>query len=200
MRLLFATGNPHKVVEVKQMLDSSYELQSLADLGITEEIPENESTLEGNALAKARYLHAKTGLSCFAEDTGLEIDALDGAPGVHTARYAGVQKNDDDNIRLVLENMVGKINRGAQFRTVIALILNEQEYLFEGVARGNISEQTKGSGGFGYDPIFIPTGFSHTFAELDSTVKNEISHRGKAIKKLIAFLRSYSSKKGQEKL
>lgn len=194
MHLLFATGNANKLKEVREMLEETYQISGLQDLGITEDIPEEENTLEGNALAKARYLFQRTGLSCFAEDTGLEIDALNGEPGVYTARYAGPEKDDQANMSLVLTKLNGQLNRAAQFRTVIALILNGQEYLFEGIARGKIGEKPKGFHGFGYDPLFYPTGFSQTFAEMESTVKHEISHRGKAIRKLIDFLRSQSSK------
>jgi XTP/dITP diphosphohydrolase len=188
MKLLFATGNPNKVREVRQMLGPEYEIQSLADLGFHEEIPENEPTLEGNALEKARFLHRETGMSCFAEDTGLEIDALNGEPGVITARYAGPEKDPEANMDLALQKLEGNIRREAQFRTVIALILDGKEHLFEGIARGSIATEKYGDGGFGYDPIFIPKGFGTTFAEMDSKEKNAISHRGKAIRKLIDFL------------
>lgn len=189
--IVFATANKHKVREVKQLLGSQYEILSLKDIGCEEDIPETQDTIAGNAQQKARYLKAHYGRDCFAEDTGLEIDALDGAPGVYTARYAGPQRDPQDNMQLVLEQLADTNERSARFRTVIALILDGKEYLFEGVAEGNIAEQQSGTEGFGYDPVFIPEGYDQTFAELDSAEKNAISHRGKAVEKLAQFLNTY---------
>jgi len=189
--LIFATGNHHKVKEVKQMLDESIEIVSMREIGVTEDIPETSDTIEGNALQKARYLVEHHNVNCFAEDTGLEIEILDGAPGVHTARYGGEEKRTEDNIARVLEELTGKMNRAAQFRTVIALIIDGKEYTFEGICKGSILRSERGYGGFGYDPIFQPMGYDKTFAELPSEVKNEISHRGIATKKLIDFLKTF---------
>jgi XTP/dITP diphosphohydrolase len=188
--IVFATANQHKVREVNQLLGDQYRILSLKDIGCQEDIPETQDTIAGNARQKARYLKANYGHDCFAEDTGLEIDALDGAPGVYTARYAGPQRDPQANMQLVLEQLADTNERSARFRTVIALILDGKEYLFEGVAEGKIAEQQSGSEGFGYDPIFIPEGYAQTFAELDSAEKNAISHRGKAVEKLAQFLNS----------
>ncbi|MFZ2899494.1 MAG: RdgB/HAM1 family non-canonical purine NTP pyrophosphatase [Saprospiraceae bacterium] len=189
--LLFATGNPNKIREVNEMLSDSWNVRSILDMGIEEELPENQDTLEGNALEKARYIYEKTGLDCFSEDTGLEIDALGGAPGVYTARYGGDAKDPQANIRKVLRELQGTTNRKARFRTVIALILGGEEYLFEGIAPGEIRQEPSGSGGFGYDPVFKPEGYSITFAEMDPATKNQISHRGQAVRKLVAFLKDH---------
>lgn len=188
MKLNFATNNNHKLKEVQEVLGDSFQIESLHELGIHEDIPENQQTLEGNALQKARFLYQRTGESCFADDTGLEVEALNGAPGVYSARYAGESKNSLDNIALLLKNMEGKQNRKARFRTVIALILDGKEYLFEGIVNGVITEQPRGTAGFGYDPLFVPDGYATTFAEMDSESKNAISHRGLAVEKLAAFL------------
>lgn len=188
--LIFATGNPHKIKEVSQLLGEAWDIRSLPEMGITEELPENQDTLEGNALEKARYIYEKLGENCFAEDTGLEIEALGGAPGVYTARFAGEDKDPDANMNRALELLRGQTNRRARFRTVIALILDGQEFLFEGIAEGNIRPEKSGAQGFGYDPIFEPQGFTQTFAQMDAPLKNRISHRGKAVQKLIAFLRT----------
>ena len=192
--LLFATGNPHKVQEMQQILDGRYRLLSLADIGCGEDIPETADTFEGNALLKARYVAQHYHTDCFAEDTGLEIEALNGAPGVYSARYAGEEKDPSANLRLVLAKMEGVANRRARFRTVIALLLNGREYLFEGCAEGHLSETPRGGGGFGYDPVFVPEGYSHTFAEMPSEAKHAISHRGKAVAKLLHFLTSEGEK------
>lgn len=193
--LVFATGNPNKVREVNEMLHGVWLVRSLSDIGIGEELPENQDTLEGNALEKARYIYEKTGLDCFSEDTGLEIDALGGAPGVYTARYGGDGKDPQANIRRVLGEMRHARDRKARFRTIIALILNGREYLFEGVAHGIIRHEPSGSGGFGYDPIFQPEGFDITFAEMNPADKNLISHRGQAVRKLVAFLENRNNDK-----
>ena len=188
MKIVFATNNAHKLREVQQTVGDKFEIVSLRECGVVEDIPENEPTLEGNALAKARYIYSRTGLSCFADDTGLEVDALGGEPGVRSARYATDGHDDEANKRLLLERMEGKENRGAQFRTAMALILDGEEYLFEGVVRGEILTQECGNGGFGYDPLFAPEGRSESFAEMSADEKNAISHRGRAVRKLAEFL------------
>lgn len=188
MKLYFATNNIHKLKEVQEVVGDSFQIESMRSLGINEDIPEDQLTLQGNALQKARFLYDRTGESCFADDTGLEVDALNGAPGVYSARYAGEAKNSLDNMALLLKNMSGIQNRKARFRTVIALILDGKEYLFEGVVKGTIAEEPRGTAGFGYDPLFVPDGYSTTFAEMDSEAKNAISHRGRAVEKLAAFL------------
>lgn len=188
MKLYFATNNIHKLKEVQEVVGDSFQIESMRSLGINEDIPEDQQTLEGNALQKARFLYDRTGESCFADDTGLEVDALNGAPGVYSARYAGEAKNSLDNMALLLKNMSGIQHRKARFRTVIALILDGKEYLFEGVVKGTIAEEPRGTAGFGYDPLFVPDGYSTTFAEMDSEAKNAISHRGRAVEKLAAFL------------
>ena len=188
MKIVFATNNAHKLREVQQTVGDKFEIVSLRECGVVEDIPENEPTLEGNALAKARYIYSRTGLSCFADDTGLEVDALGGEPGVRSARYATDGHDDEANKRLLLERMEGKENRGAQFRTAMALILDGEEYLFEGVVRGEILTRECGNGGFGYDPLFAPEGHSESFAEMSAEEKNAISHRGRAVRKLAEFL------------
>lgn len=188
MKIVFATNNAHKLREVQQTVGDKFEIVSLRECGVVEDIPENEPTLEGNALAKARYIYSRTGLSCFADDTGLEVDALGGEPGVRSARYATDGHDDEANKRLLLERMEGKENRGAQFRTAMALILDGEEYLFEGVVRGEILTKECGNGGFGYDPLFAPEGHSESFAEMSAEEKNAISHRGRAVRKLAEFL------------
>ncbi len=190
MKLLFATNNRHKLEEVSAVLGPSFELITAREAGITEEIPEEQPTLEGNALQKARYLHERTGLDCFADDTGLEVEALGGAPGVRSARYAGEGHDFEANNRLLLENLEGVGNRRARFRTVIALILADKEYLFEGIVEGHIAQCGSGVKGFGYDPLFIPEGREETFAEMSAEEKNAISHRGRAVRKLVDFLRN----------
>lgn len=186
--LVFATNNAHKAREVEQILGKKFQIKTLRDIGCFEEIEETEPTLEGNALLKARYVREKYGYDCFSEDTGLEVEALDGAPGVHTARYAGDEKNPNANIALLLKNLEGKENRRARFRTVIALIFNGKETLLEGICEGRIALQKSGNGGWGYDPVFIPDGYEQTFAQLGEAVKNQISHRAKAIERLASAL------------
>ena len=188
MEIVFATNNPNKVREVQQVLGKGWTLITPHDLEITEEIPEEQATLEGNARQKARYLYDRCGRDCFADDTGLEVDALGGAPGVYSARYAGSDKRPADNMALLLRNLQGIERRTARFRTVIALILDGQEYLFEGRVEGRIIDTERGGEGFGYDPIFVPDGYSTTFAEMPAAAKNAISHRGRAVAKLAAFL------------
>ena len=188
-QLVFATNNEHKLREVRQILGSQYEVLGLADIGCHDDIPETAPTLEGNALQKARWVHERYGLDCFADDTGLEVDALGGAPGVHTARYAGDRHDTCANVDLLLRNMSGETNRHAQFRTVIALIEHGEERLFEGTVTGDILTERRGDGGFGYDPVFAPTGHDGlSFAELGADVKNSISHRAVAVKHLCEHL------------
>lgn len=189
-QIIFATNNAHKLAEVQAVLGDSFRLVTLAECGITEDIPEDAPTLEGNALQKARYVHERTGADCFADDTGLEVDALDGAPGVHSARYATDGHDFAANNRLLLRNLAGAADRSAHFRTVIALILDGREYLFEGRVEGRITESEAGCGGFGYDPLFVPEGFDRTFAEMNAEEKNAISHRGRAVRRLVEFLQS----------
>lgn len=189
-KIIFATSNPNKVREVKEMLEGQYEVLSLKDIGCYEDIPETAPTFEGNALQKARYVYEKFGLDCFSEDTGLEVDALNGEPGIYTARYAGPERNADANMAKTIKELEGKENRGAQFRTAMALIIEGKEYVFEGIVRGTIRHEKSGDGGFGYDPIFQPDGYNITFAEMDKTNKNAISHRGRALRKLIEFLKT----------
>ncbi|GHB30887.1 non-canonical purine NTP diphosphatase [Mongoliitalea lutea] len=189
MKICFATNNAKKIQEVKAALGESFEIVSLEAIGCTEELPETGDTLDHNAFQKARYVHEKYGVDCFADDTGLEVDALDGAPGVYSGRFAGEPRSDERNIHLLLEKLAGKTERAACFRTVIALILDGKEYSFEGVAEGEIIAERSGSGGFGYDPVFKPVGYERTFAELSMEEKNAISHRGKAVQALIEFLK-----------
>ncbi|HOC05022.1 MAG TPA: non-canonical purine NTP diphosphatase [Bacteroidales bacterium] len=188
MELVFATNNKHKIKEINDLLDDNFTILGLADTGITEDIPEEAETLEENALFKARYVHEKTGLNVFADDTGLEVPSLGGAPGVHSARYAGESKSFDDNIEKLLREMKDMTERSARFRTVIALILDGSEYLFEGTVEGEIIRERRGSGGFGYDPVFLASGYDLTFAEIPLSEKNRVSHRAKAMRKLIGFL------------
>lgn len=188
MTLVFASNNEHKITEIKSLLGNNITLLSLGDVNITDDIPELEPTIEGNALAKARFAHNVSGLNVFADDTGLEIHALDGLPGVHSARFAGENKDSSANIEKVLSMLAGKENREARFRTVIALILDNKEYLFEGIVKGTIIQEKKGKKGFGYDPVFVPEGRNLTFAEMDLAEKNTVSHRARAFEKLKEFL------------
>jgi XTP/dITP diphosphohydrolase len=188
MTIVFATNNQHKLKEIMSILGNSFTLMSLKDINIDEDIPEDEPLLEGNALFKARYIHKITGMNVFADDTGLEIDALNGLPGVHSARFAGEDKNPSANIEKVLSLLGTADNRKARFRTVIALIFEKKEYLFEGVVTGTIISEKRGIEGFGYDPVFIPDGKSQTFAEMALQEKNKISHRARAFEKLKEFL------------
>lgn len=193
MKLVFATHNNNKLEEVKQLLPPHIELLSLTDIGCTEEIEETGSTLEENAYIKARHVKTHYGLNCFADDSGLEINALDGAPGVISARYAGPQKDNEANIRLVWENLQDTLDKTAQFRTVIAVSIDGQEWHCEGVVKGELIHEKRGEGGFGYDPIFIPEGFKKTFAQLGSEVKNKISHRAKATQLFLSQLNDFIS-------
>jgi XTP/dITP diphosphohydrolase len=187
-KLVFATGNRHKVAEVQEIIGDRYDILSLKDIGCEEDIPETAPDLKGNALLKARFVKDRFGYDCFAEDTGLEVDALGGAPGVYSARYAGPGKDSSDNMALLLKNLSGIHQRGAQFRTVIALILYGETHTFEGTVRGTIAHQPSGNGGFGYDPVFLAVGNSLTFAEMAASEKHAISHRGKAVVQLLDFL------------
>lgn len=194
VKIVFATNNQHKLQEVQQILGPGFELLTPRGCGITEEIPETQPTLEGNALQKARYIRERTGLDCFADDTGLEVEALGGEPGVRSARYAGEGHDFEANIDLLLRNLDGIADRGARFRTVIALIIDGREFLFEGEVRGRIIDSRTGVGGFGYDSVFIPEGYPQTFAQMPSELKNDISHRGKAVRKLADFLGDHTKK------
>lgn len=188
-KLVFATGNSHKLQEVQGLLKEGFALSCLKDVNITEEIPETADNLVDNALQKAWYVYNKCGIPCFADDTGLEVEVLDGAPGVYSARYAGEQKDSKLNMLLLLENMNGKTNRNARFRTIIAYIdENAEEHIFEGEIRGKIIEQMAGENGFGYDPIFVPEGHEQTFAQLSSETKNTISHRARAMEKFLSYI------------
>lgn len=190
MKICFATNNVKKIEEVKAALGEEFEIVSLREIGCTEELPETGDTLDHNAFQKARFVKDKYGVDCFADDTGLEVDALQGAPGVYSGRFAGEPRSDARNLELLLKKMEDQPNRTARFRTVIALILEGEEHAFEGIAEGEILHEEMGTGGFGYDPIFRPQGFNRTFAELSLEEKNEISHRGRAVKNLISFLRN----------
>ena len=192
MKLVFATNNQHKLDEVRKITAGNTEIVSLSDINSHEEIPETADTLEGNALQKARYIKEHFGYDCFADDTGLEVEALHNAPGVYSARYAGPGHDSEANMNKLLHEMEGKENRKARFRTVIALILEGKEYLFEGVVNGTIIKEKKGGSGFGYDPIFMPDTYAQTFAEMGNDIKNRISHRAEAVKKLTAFLSDYT--------
>lgn len=188
MKLLFASSNQHKIEEIKSILPEGFELLSLKDLDFEGEIPETSDTIEGNALQKANYLSEKLSIPCFADDTGLIIPSLNNEPGVYSARYAGPQRNADDNMNLVLQKLENQSDRSAFFLTVIALNLNGENFLFEGKVDGKIISEKRGEMGFGYDPIFIPTESDKTFAEMNSEEKNKISHRSRAVNKLIHFL------------
>ena len=187
--LVFATNNAHKLDEVRSILGSRFTVKSLKEIGCEADIPETAETLEGNALMKARFLYEKYGVDCFADDTGLEVTALGGAPGVHTARYAG-NHDSEANMKKLLNELEKKSDRSAQFRTVIALIIEGKEFLFEGIVKGTIAKEKAGDGGFGYDPIFIPDGFTQTFSQMGNDSKNHISHRALAVEKLFNYLNS----------
>lgn len=190
IKLVFATNNLNKLTEAQALLPDTIKLISLAEIGCVEDIPETADTIEGNAIQKANYVKEKYGYDCFADDTGLEVDALDGEPGVYSARYAGPQKSAEDNMQKLLTKLSVKENRSAQFKTVIAVNFCGQQHLFEGIIRGKITETKRGNHGFGYDPVFQPEGFSQTFAELSLQEKGQISHRGRAIQLLIDFLKN----------
>lgn len=190
-KIVFATNNRHKLDEVRQIVGSDIEIMSLADIGCAEDIPETSATIEGNAMQKCRYVAEHYGCDCFADDTGLEVEVLGGAPGVMSARYAGGAGHDSAaNMALLLRNMQGADNRAAQFRTVIALSIGGEYHTFEGIVRGKILETPAGAGGFGYDPVFVPEGWTKTFAEATEEEKNAVSHRGRAMRKLIEYFKN----------
>lgn len=196
MKLVFATNNKHKLDEVRKITSHHpVEIVSLAEINCFDDIPETADTLEGNALQKAHYIQEKFGLNCFADDTGLEVEALNNAPGVYSARYAGPEHDSEANMKKLLHEMEGMENRNARFRTVIALVWNGKTYTFDGIVNGTITTTKRGENGFGYDPIFIPEGYEQTFAELGNDIKNQISHRAKAVEKLDEFLTQLSDHK-----
>ena len=190
MQLVFATNNLNKLGEVQSLFPKNIQLLSLADIGCFEDVPETQDTIEGNAIQKAEYVKKKYGYDCFADDTGLEVDSLNGAPGVYSARYAGEQRNSEDNIQKILENLKDTYNRTAQFKTVIALEFNGKQHVFTGICKGEITIDKSGTHGFGYDPIFKAEGYDKTFAEISLEEKNRIGHRGKAVNLLVKFLSS----------
>lgn len=191
--LIFATNNQHKVSEIRSVIGGHFSIITLKEAGIDIDIPEPHDTLEANATEKSTTIHRLTNQNCFSEDTGLEVEALNGEPGVKSARYAGDGRNFQENIDKLLQNLEGKANRKARFRTVISLILNNKEYLFDGICEGYITEDQKGREGFGYDPVFVPDGATKSFAEMSMEEKNSFSHRQKAVSKLIDFLRTQST-------
>jgi|SRR5688572_3666582 len=190
MEICFATNNEHKLAEVQKMLPETIQLKTLAQIGCTDEIPETQDTLEGNAEQKARYIFEKFEINCFADDTGLEVYSLKNAPGVYSARYAGPQRNNQDNIKLLLQNLEDQTDRKARFRTVISLVLDGEFFFFEGIVEGEITKEMRGENGFGYDSVFIPAGSEKTFGEMTAEEKNLISHRYRAITALITYLRN----------
>ncbi|MEE1884075.1 non-canonical purine NTP diphosphatase [Pedobacter flavus] len=192
--IVFASSNGGKTKEIKSLLENEFQVVNLLDIGCTEEIPETADTFEGNALQKSTYVLENYQLDCFADDSGLEVEALNGEPGVYSARFSGSRDNEK-NIELLLSKLNGINNRKAQFRTVISLLLDGKNYFFEGIVKGEIIPEKRGEGGFGYDPIFIPEGFNETFAELDASIKNKISHRAIATKKMIEFLKQKEDSK-----
>jgi XTP/dITP diphosphohydrolase len=189
MNLIFASSNQNKAREIEKLLPPSFSVKTLKDIGFTEDIPETEATIKGNALLKARFINRLYAANCFADDSGLEVEALNGAPGVFSARYAGEPSNDKLNIEKLLHALDGKENRKARFVTVIALIIDGKEYIFEGIVNGEITQSEKGDKGFGYDPVFKPDNFDVTFAEMELTQKNKISHRALAVAKMVLFLK-----------
>ena len=191
MELVFATNNLNKLKEAQEMLSDSIKILSLKDINCFDEVDETETTLEGNATLKADYITQKFGYNCFADDTGLEVESLDGKPGVYSARFAGEPANTENNMQKLLSELEGKTNRKAQFRTVISLHLENKHFLFEGICKGEILTEKQGEKGFGYDPIFKPEGFNESFATMSSEEKNKISHRGLAVQKLVDFLKNY---------
>ena len=188
MKLIFATHNSNKAFEIQKLLPKDFQVLSLDDIDFQEEIPENEPTIEANSAFKAQFIFNKFNLNCFADDTGLEIEALNGKPGVHSARYAGEERNSDANMNRVIDELSGIENRNARFKTVITLIINGDQHIFEGIVNGQIISEKRGTFGFGYDPIFIPENETRTFAEMNLSEKNKYSHRARALEKMIAFL------------
>jgi len=193
MKLVFASNNANKIKEIQQLVPESIQIVSLQDIGCTEEIPETADTIEGNAVLKAKYVTKKYGLNCFADDSGLEVDVLNGNPGVYSARYAGKSKNDNKNMNKLLLNLKDKTNRKAKFKTVICLFINGEQHLFTGIVNGKIIDKKTGTNGFGYDPIFVADGYTKTFAELTMNEKSNISHRGQAVKQLVNFVKNYKT-------
>ena len=189
MELIIASQNQNKLVEFKKILGDKINLFSLSDIGLNQEIPENEKTIKKNAMFKAKFVNTQTGKNVFADDTGLEIDSLNGEPGVYSARYSGVDRNSDKNIELVLRKLKNKANRNSRFKTIISLIIDGKSVNFEGIVEGKITEEKRGSNGFGYDPIFQPNGYSSTFGEMSLKEKNKISHRSIAINKMVQYLK-----------
>ena len=189
MKLVFATNNKHKLQEVRDIVGDRVEVLSLSDIDCNDDIAETADTLQGNALIKARYIYEKYGIDCFADDTGLEVEALDGAPGVYSARYAGEECDSEANMKKLLHNLTDKNNRNAQFRTVIALIIKGEEMFFNGIVKGTIATEKNGDSGFGYDPIFVPEGHSESFAQMSSEMKNSMSHRFRATQQLGDYLK-----------
>ena len=188
INLIFATSNQNKVLEIQKILPKKFNIKSLKDLNYFEDVPENETTIEGNAIFKAKYIYEKFNINVFADDTGLEVEALNGEPGVHSARYAGTTRSSEKNIKKLLKNLKNIKNRNARFKTAIALIIDNKLHIFSGIVEGYILDSPKGNNGFGYDPIFCPNGFDKSFAELTLKEKNLISHRSLAMKKLIDFI------------
>ncbi len=191
-KIVFATNNTNKIREIKQIIGGKFQILTLEDVGCFEDIPENQNTLVGNALQKARYIYDKYKINSFADDTGLEVDCLNGMPGVYSARYAGEEQNSEKNIQKLLNELGDTSERTAKFRTIIALVLEDKDYFFEGVIEGTIAGEPKGENGFGYDPVFIPRGFDETFAEMPPEIKNKISHRLLVLEKLTGFLKNYN--------
>ncbi len=189
-KIVFATNNPHKLQEIRDILKDDFEIISLKELGFEGDIPETGKTLKENASQKAHYIYDRYGVNCFADDTGLEVEALNGAPGVYSARYAGENATYEDNVNKLLTELGDNPHRKAVFKTVISLILDDKEYFFEGNVNGIITREKHGAGGFGYDPVFLPDGYNQTFAEMPAELKNKISHRGKATEKLVEFLKT----------
>ena len=198
MELVFATNNKHKLDEIKAAIDKSIRIVSLDEMNIREEIPETQETIEGNAIQKARYIFEKYKINCFADDTGLEVEALNGRPGVYSARYAGENCTFRDNVNKLLGEMQNKKNRSAKFRTIIAFVNNGEVNTFEGSVDGEITEDAAGNEGFGYDPVFKPSGFATTFAQMSQEEKNGISHRGKAVSKFVEYLKTLSESTNQK--
>ncbi|CAH8294590.1 XTP/dITP diphosphohydrolase [Mariniflexile fucanivorans] len=192
MQIVFATNNLNKLKEVQALIPNYIKLLSLKDIECFEDVPETQNTIEGNAIQKATYIKENYGYDCFADDTGLEVEALNGEPGVFSARYAGEQRSDEDNMKKILEAIKSNSNRNAQFKTVICLQLNNKQYTFEGICKGEITKTKQGENGFGYDPVFKPHGYDKTFAEMDLSLKNSVGHRGKAVSQLVTFLNSQS--------
>lgn len=192
MKLLFATSNQNKAKEIQLLLPPYFEIITLADINLTEEIPETKSTIKGNAIQKSEYIISRFSINCFADDTGLEINALNGEPGVKSARYAGEERSDEANMKLVLDKLLNQSDRSARFKTVISLRINGEHHLFEGIVTGKIRKELKGTNGFGYDPIFEPENCGRTFAEMTMEEKNNFSHRARAFKKMISFLKNFN--------